>query len=347
MCPAETSPLILESGEWLGNIEIVKPVMILQSSTLYEALHQRQRVYLKVAHVGEKHIERLTREADFLWELQQHRELNEYLPTIVPPYSDTTIVDEAYGRAIVRNQLLHYYLFEYVPGEPLRDALAKRPQPWINHIGWIIISLSSTIELLQSKGMLHLALSPDAVLVRFEDHPSVPRVLLFDLGVVTNYTHISQYWYPTITRPAYTAPELVEGLPNTIGYTSDVYGLGLILYELLVGEPVFRIGRLNDTEVYRAVHTGVRITMTRDQDVGPIAEIARQAVSLNPSERQPDAMSLTQQLKNYFGAVPNVRRGWWPRVEILLLVVLALLAIAFFITLIITLGSFNSFARLV
>ena len=43
-CPAEMSPNILDYGEWLGDIEIVKPVMILRSAVLYEATHQNQKV---------------------------------------------------------------------------------------------------------------------------------------------------------------------------------------------------------------------------------------------------------------------------------------------------------------
>ena len=64
-CPAEMSPTILDAGEWFGDVEIVKPIIVLRSSVLYEARHQKKRVLLKVAHPGFHSKERLKREAEF------------------------------------------------------------------------------------------------------------------------------------------------------------------------------------------------------------------------------------------------------------------------------------------
>src|SRR6266496_4377176 len=60
-CPAEMSPYILDYGEWLGDIEIIRPITVLRSSALYEARHNKQKVLLKVAHPGPEHTERLKR----------------------------------------------------------------------------------------------------------------------------------------------------------------------------------------------------------------------------------------------------------------------------------------------
>ena len=64
-CPAEMSPMIFNDGDWLGDIEILRPVAVLRSSALYEAMQAKRRVLLKVAHPGPENKERLKREAVF------------------------------------------------------------------------------------------------------------------------------------------------------------------------------------------------------------------------------------------------------------------------------------------
>ena len=69
-CPCEMSPTILDTGDWFGDIEVVKPIIVLRSAALYEATHQKKKVYMKVAHPGAENKERLKREAEFLQSLQ-------------------------------------------------------------------------------------------------------------------------------------------------------------------------------------------------------------------------------------------------------------------------------------
>lgn len=340
-CPAEMSPNILDYGEWLGDIEIVKPVMILRSAVLYEATHQKQKVFLKVAHPGPENKERLKREAEFLKAIQVNKTQNEFLPVLLPPYANTTIQVDAYGKAMLRGHLLYFYLFEFVEGEPLRDVLTKNPQLWVNHVGWLMISVATAVNFLHSKGIYHFGVSPDTVLVRFDDDPNVPRVLLFDLGVASDPQNFNYNWHSFFVPPAYTAPELVNGQFRPAPAT-DVYGLGLTLYELLVGEPAYTYKLQSDAEVYRAVQRNRRIHMNRVEDVKSVADIALQAVEQQIERRQQDAAVLAQQLSAYFGQVPGPKKSRWPSLNTMLLVIGALLAIAFLITLAVSINEFAS-----
>lgn len=340
-CPAEMSPTILDYGEWLGDIEIVKPVIVLRSAVLYEATHQKKKVFLKVAHPGTENKERLKREAEFLKTLQLKNERSEFLPVLLPPYANTTIDVDAYGKAMLRGHLLYFYLFEHVEGEPLRDVLMKNPQLWINHIGWLMISLASAVAVLQSKGLFHLGLSPDSVLVRFDDDPNVPRTLLYDLGIASDAQDLNLNWHPFIVPPAYTAPELIDAGAIQPDYATDVYGLGLTLYELLVGEPTFTYKLHSDAEVYRAVQRNRRVQMNRIEDVKPVADIALQAVDQQATNRQKNAREMAEQLLAYFGEAPGKKKDRWPSLNTLLVIVAALLAIAFLIALATSLNAFT------
>jgi len=339
-CPAEMSPSILGFGEWIGDIEIIKPVVILRSAVLYEATHQNEMVFLKVAHPGTENKERLKREAEFLRDMQLKRSPSKYLPTLLPPYANTRIKDDAYGKTMLAGHLLYFYLFEHVEGQPLRDIITENPQLWINHVCWIVISLSYAVAYLHSKGMHHLGLSPEMVMVRFDDEPNVPRVLLLDLGITSDAAGLAQNWYSFFVPPGYTAPELIGNGKIRPGYTSDVYGLGLILYELLVGESAFPTKLESDDDVYRAVQRNRKATMTRVEDVKTVANVALQAVDPQPSRRQTDATVMAKQLLAYFGEVPAEKKSRWPNLRTIMITVGALLAIAFLLALVVSVGNF-------
>lgn len=341
-CPAEMSPSLLGYGEWLGDIEIIKPVSVLRSAVLYEATHQKQKVFLKVAHPGTENKERLKREAEFLRDIQLSKAQSKYLPKLLPPYTSTTIKNDAYGKTMLQGHLLYFYLFEHVEGEPLRNILTENPQLWINHICWIVISLAYALAFLHSKGLYHYGLTPESLLVRFDAKLNIPRILLFDLGVASDAANLKVNWHPFFVPPAYTAPELIP----TNGkirpeYATDVYGLGVMLYELLVGEPAIKFKLYSDTDVYRAVKRNQLVKMNRVEDVKTVADIAIQAVDQQLTARQQDATVLAKQLLAYFGEVPDEKRSRWPSLRTIQVVVAALLAIAFLIALAVSMTNFG------
>jgi serine/threonine protein kinase len=78
--------------------------------------------------------------------------------------------------------------------------------------------------------------------------------------------------------PAYQAPELMGANGERPSAATDVYGLGLTLYELLVGEPTYTYKLRSDAEVYNAVRRNRRVQMNRVEDVQAVANVALQAV---------------------------------------------------------------------
>lgn len=332
-CPAEMSPTVLDRGDWFGDIEIVKPLVVLRSAVLYEAMHGRKKVFLKVAHPGAENKERLKREAEFLRTIRGNRQFASALPVLLPPYANTTINIDAYGKSMLRGHLLYFFVFEHNQAEPLRAVLLKNPQLWINHIGWLMLSLATTVSLLQHRGLCHLGLQPDCVLLRMDDQ-NLPRILLFDLGIASTEREVAHTWYSSFVPPAYTAPELVADGPSLPTYRTDVYGLGLILYELLVGEPTFPYKLRSDADVYRAVQRNQRIRMNRVEDVEAVANIALQAVSQQAAARQANAREVGEQLLAHFGKVPEETRSRVPSAQTLFFLVGAALTLAFIILLV-------------
>jgi serine/threonine protein kinase len=304
-CQAEQAPRVLGYGERLGHIEIVKPVTILRTGVVYEAAQDGQKIFIKVANIGAEHTDRLKREAAFAHDLARARKTHRNLPIWVPPYAYTSVrpahatrtgqtgpAAAPYGRALLGSQLVYYYLFKYFDGESLRDILTKQPQLWIDHIGWIVIQAAEALTVLHQRGYLHCGLSPETILVNFETKSNVPALLLCDLGMVSQPQDVGQHWGGfrgvAPVPPAYTAPELLRQLHGTIHYPADVYGLGLLLYELLAGQPRFPFRLKNDALVQRGVEAArPGKDMPRIDDVlnSRIVEITMNAIDPDPAQR--------------------------------------------------------------
>jgi serine/threonine protein kinase len=340
-CPAEMSPTILDVGDRLSDFEVIKPVITLRSSALYEVQHQnkKEKFYLKVAHPGAEHKERLKREAEFLAYLQKGgKNPPPTLPKLLPPYVNTTLDQDSYGKTMLGGHLLYFCLFEFVEGEPLVNILEKQPQLWITHVGWIVSRLSATVNFLHLNNIYHLGLSTESLLVRFDKDPYAPRILLYDLGISADHHTIGDNWYPSFVLPAYTAPELVPGNGRlSANYKTDVYGIGLILYEMLIGESTFPYHLRGDVEVYEDVRRGRRVRMRRD-DAEVVGQIAVRATDVEPNHRIEDANVLAQELTNLFGEVPPPKKSRWPSRTTFLIVGGAILAIIIIIVIALTLN---------
>lgn len=335
-CPAERAPLMLAQGEWLGDIEIIRPIVVQRSAVVYAAQHQRRMVLLKVAHPGAAHVARLKREAEFLKGLPA--KLGEqlvFLPRLLPPYANSTIVDRPYGKATLGEQLMYFCLYEFFEGDALSAVLARQPQPWVFHSGWIMLGLASTIAYLQSQQRLHLAISPDSLLLRFDPASNAPEILVIDLGLLSAPEDVPQHWYTGCVAPAYTAPELIGPRPRA-GYPSDVYGLGLTLYELLVGAPRFPYATHSSTEIYQLVGAAAPLRQIERSDVERTNLLALRAIHPDPAQRPDLANRMREELLAIYGSPPRPRHDPRRRRSIAFIAVIALLTLAFLIIVAVT-----------
>ncbi|NNJ09789.1 protein kinase [Chloroflexales bacterium ZM16-3] len=338
--------MVLAYGDRLGDVEVVRPLVVLRSAVIYEAIHLQQRVFLKVAHPGQDNEHRLIREAELLQKLQSTANQRPVLPTLVSPYTRANAQARLVGRAMLSDQLVTYTLFAHIPGEPLQDVLKKHPQLWIDHIGWITIELASAIALVHGAQHLHLALGPESVLVHFAGDQGVPRVTLVDLGLATtlrqttdNRTYV-EHWYRDAVRPGGTAPELAS--PTRVGggvgagTQTDVYGLGLVLYELLASTPPFSRNQISAEPIYQRIIAG-QVTPLMRADVQPIANLALQMLARNPSARPIDARAIVDEIKGTeIGMTPVVRPSRWPPPARIFRIAAIVLLVAFLIALLLS-----------
>ena len=114
----------------------------------------------------------------------------------------------------------------------------------------LFIPLCHAIQHAHQKGIIHRDLKPSNILVTVQDNVAVPKVI--DFGIVkaagqqltdkTVFTGVDQF----VGTPAYMSPEQVEGGGLDIDTRSDIYALGVLLYELLTGYTPFEEKELRE-----------------------------------------------------------------------------------------------------
>lgn len=250
-CSASHLNRIYARGDRLGDIEIRNLLRVFHTAAMYEAERNGEQILLKVAHADTKedlaqdmgYGRYLKNEAFVLKKLAENEKMHPMLPTLLPPYLYGNRDDETYGRIGIHGELRYYVVFQYVKGQFLRDYLAATPFPPYRTAAWLIVELADVIAMLhETVGIRHLSLSPDIILVR-TDALGLLRPMLFDLGLhkqplPKDLKDDNGYyeWLGRFVAPAYTAPELFSRKP-TAG--TDIYGLGLLLYEMLAGQPAY------------------------------------------------------------------------------------------------------------
>jgi serine/threonine protein kinase len=321
-CPAEDAPIIYDRGEWIGNIEIVELFTVMHSCAIYEARRNGKPILLKIAHEGYE--EKLKREARLFVELSL-RGQHPMLPVILPAHEQASVRIFPYGKVVVADKVKYYEVFSYVRGDLLRNLLLKNSQPWYQHVGWFVLSLADVIALLHANKKLHLSLSPDVILIR-EDKEGIPRPLLLDLGVAEDANQVINSWDKRFAIPAYTAPEMIE-MNGKIGAATDVYGLGMILYEMLSGRPAFDYKIQKDDVMYHEVLT-TRIAPTGRTDLKNIPGIAERAISKDYDSRHRTVMEFARELQANFPPVPKEKKEFRINWRMVGIVIGSLLAVS-------------------
>ncbi|MCB9877971.1 MAG: serine/threonine protein kinase [Planctomycetes bacterium] len=151
-------------------------------------------------------------------------------------------------------------------------------------------------------GLLHLDIKPSNVLVRRDG-----TALLADFGVVrevgTDQTHTRTF----AGTPIYAAPEQLRRVDAQISWHTDVYAIGLTLYELLAREQPLR--DLDLASIAKTVESGHFPPLARFVEVpADLANIVQMAIAPEPANRYPSAAALAADLSAFLEGRPVTAR---------------------------------------
>ncbi|MBL4849723.1 MAG: serine/threonine protein kinase, partial [Planctomycetes bacterium] len=220
LCTNISLGLVVNLPQNIGPYQVVRLLGQGGMGVVYEVVHSRQpgkRLALKLILADEPPPDVLTRfqrEAELLAKVSH--------PNIVG------VLDFASdaGRP--------YMVFDYVAGEDLRSLCSASPMD-PQQVARIGRDLAAALDLLHRRGIIHRDLKPENVILRPDGSP-----VLLDFGLARELDAERLTVTGTILgTPSFMAPEQANGLTDLDGRT-DVYGLGAILFFLLLGRPPFR-----------------------------------------------------------------------------------------------------------
>jgi serine/threonine protein kinase/tetratricopeptide (TPR) repeat protein len=145
---------------------------------------------------------------------------------------------------------LPYFVMEYIEGQPIHRYCDAHRLSTIERLK-LFRSVCSAVEYAHRNLIVHRDIKPSNILVTAD---GVPRLLDFGIGKILNpglpAEGLAAATQMALT-PEYASPEQVQGKPITTG--TDVYSLGIVLYELLTGRHPYRLKNRRALAVLRAV----------------------------------------------------------------------------------------------
>jgi serine/threonine protein kinase/tetratricopeptide (TPR) repeat protein len=191
-----------------------------------------------------------------------------------------------------------YFIMELVRGIRITDYCDENHLTTTERIG-LFIKICQAIQHAHQKGIIHRDIKPSNILVTLHDGVPVPKVIDFGIAKATEnrlaeatvYTQLHAF----IGTPAYMSPEQAEMSGLDIDTRSDIYGLGVLLYELLAGRTPF-----DGKELLASGIDGMRRTIREMEPVRPstrCAMLGGEELTTTARRRAVEASRLLHQLK--------------------------------------------------
>ncbi len=237
---------------------------------------------------NEEFVERFKREAKSAAALSS--------PYIVPTFDWGETEDGAY-----------YITMEYLPGGTLKDRImaagALRPQA----AAQVALQVAEALEAAHVRGVVHRDIKPRNILLADSGH-----VMVADFGIAraadaTTISHTGDI----LGSAKYMSPEQAAG--EQVGPASDLYSLGVVLYEMLTGRVPFAVETPADVPIRHAVAPPRRPKELDPEVPEGLDRITMRLLATNPEDRYGSADEVVQELRRVRGGLPSagsaLRRG--------------------------------------
>ncbi len=227
-----------------------------------------------------------------------------------------------------------YFVMEYFPGEPIteycdRNSLSVRERLRLS------LPLCEAVCHAHQKGIIHRDIKPTNILVSAHSGVPVPKIIDFGVAKATNLRLTEKTLYTQsgqiVGTPEYMSPEQAEMRAAGVDSRTDIYSLGVLLYELLVGvlpleptefrqasyaeiqriirekdplRPSTRLTSLGPRSAVAADRRGTELRLLARQLRGDLDWITMKAMDKEPARRYATAADLGRDIERYLAHEP-------------------------------------------
>lgn len=195
-----------------------------------------------------------------------------------------------------------YLVLEYCIGERLVDLIEERNRLDVAVAAKIAAEVALALEAAHAVGIIHRDLSPDNIMIVPGDDTSTTKVLDFGLarladGASEEDTSLTAVGV-RVGNPAYMAPEYIQEFE--LDHRADLYALGCVLFEMIVGEPPFK-GR-----AYKLLDLHINGTPPVPSAVVPgtpawVDDLVAELLAKSPDKRPHNARAVVERLQQGTG----------------------------------------------
>jgi serine/threonine-protein kinase len=276
--------------DFIGRYKVIKLLGKGAMGIVYKAVDPAidREVAIKTIKISLDAEELALYEARFAQEIKTVGKLNH--PHIVPIYD------------VGRTDQFAYMAMEFIDGQEMKTYMSGGKPLHVATAVDLVAQVADGLAFAHARDIVHRDIKPSNIMVTVAEDRLVAKVMDFGIARAPS-SKVKTQTGMIVGSPRYMSPEQVIG--KNIGPRSDVFSLGVVLYEMLTGIAPFDADTVSSI-MYQTVHVREELASKANAEVPPpLDEIVAKALAKNPDERYATMKDFYRALRETLKTLPD------------------------------------------